>query len=171
LRREEVEKELKNLGKVPTYPNRNQQGVLLALEGQLEEARKVFKKLIEEDKTLLSAHLNLANVYLLEYKFAMAEVEYQIAKSLDPTNGLIGYNQTLSYLIQGKEKLALEKIKESANRMTEEEFSKTLGMKGKKMEEARIIKFLKGKLEKEVFYPGFSAEKKLGYLLCWVTSS
>ena len=89
---------------------RAQLGIIYAQNGQVEEARKEFVKLLEEPTGRAAALTNLGNLGMLDGDVGTAVENYTQAAALDTTDGGILLNLGLAYHQAGNDDAAADAI-------------------------------------------------------------
>ena len=82
---------------------RSQLGIIYAQNGQIEDARKEFVRLLEEPTGRAAALTNLGNLAVLEGKVDVALENYTQAAALDPEDGGILLNLGLAHKQAGND--------------------------------------------------------------------
>jgi tetratricopeptide (TPR) repeat protein len=89
---------------------RSQLGIIYAQNGQVDEARKEFVKLLEEPTGRAAALTNLGNLSMLDGQVDVALENYTQAAALDTADGGILLNLGIAYNQAGKEDAAADAI-------------------------------------------------------------
>ena len=89
---------------------RSQLGIIYAQNGQVDEARKEFVKLLEEPTGRAAALTNLGNLGMLEGNVDVALENYTQAAALDTADGGILLNLGIAYNQAGKDDAAADAI-------------------------------------------------------------
>jgi tetratricopeptide (TPR) repeat protein len=102
---EEAEKQIdvaaRTGSKKPEIPNLR--GAIYTQQKRYDEAAEQFNQALALDPKFYPAKLNLAEVKLLEGKYAEAIQEYQSLKEVDPGSELVDFKLVLSTLLAGDE--------------------------------------------------------------------
>lgn len=100
---------------------RAQLGIIYAQNGQTEDARKEFVKLLEEPTGRAAALTNLGNLAVLDGKVSVGVENYQQAAALDTTDGGILLDLGLALKMMGKDNEANATFSRALNKAGGEE--------------------------------------------------
>ena len=79
---------------------------------KIEEGRKLYEEIAEEDPKDFSARLRLSQIYRQQNQMDKAWAEHNKAKEIEPANLEIKYNEVNLYETQGKTAEAVNSLKE-----------------------------------------------------------
>ena len=88
------------------------EAVIAAVGGVIEEGRKLYEEIAEEDPKDFSARLRLSQIYRQQNQMDKAWAEHNKAKEIEPANLEIKYNEVNLYETQGKTAEAVNSLKE-----------------------------------------------------------